>query len=128
VYEVGLRGEFRAWHLMPGVEGPEAELHHHDYRLEVVMSRLELDERGMVCDLDVLARAVTGTVAKLEGRNLEMIRPKDAEAVTVEVLSRWVHQELVDLIQEKGDQVLSVRVWESPVAFGGFSAPLTSSS
>ena len=39
---------------MPGVEGPEGELHEHDYRLEVVVEREKLDDRGMVCDLDVL--------------------------------------------------------------------------
>ena len=33
---------------------PEGELHAHDYRFDVVVARGELDEHGMVCDLDVL--------------------------------------------------------------------------
>ena len=30
--------------------------------------------------------------ARIEGKDLEEIRPPQAEAVTVEVLARWAHQ------------------------------------
>ena len=43
---------------MPGALGPEGELHAHDYRLEVVLERERLDDRGMVCDLDVFEAAL----------------------------------------------------------------------
>lgn len=123
MYEVGLSTAFNARHVMPGVEGPEGELHEHDYRLEVVASRGHLDERGMVCDLDQLERALRDTVGIVEGKDLEVIRPPHAEAVTVEVLARWSHAEVGRRLGENSVEMLSVRVWESPVAFGGYSAP-----
>ena len=52
-YEVGSSVTVRALHQMP-MPGPEGELHAHDYRFDVVVGRGELDEHGMVCDLDVL--------------------------------------------------------------------------
>src|SRR5207247_2405287 len=52
-YEVGDSVEVHALHRMP-VEGPEGELHGHDYRIHVVVSRAVLDDRGMVIDLDTL--------------------------------------------------------------------------
>ena len=58
MYQVGTAIEFPAQHIMPGVEGPEGELHEHDYRLEVLVERERLDDRGMVCDLDVLDAAL----------------------------------------------------------------------
>jgi 6-pyruvoyltetrahydropterin/6-carboxytetrahydropterin synthase len=128
MYEVGLQQGFRAWHVMPGMEGPEGQLHYHDYRLEVVIARPELDERGMVCDLDVVEAALKATVGKVEDKNLEIIQPPDAEAVTVEVLSKWAHGDLAAGLPADDSQVLHVRVWESPLAFGGYSAPLTNSS
>lgn len=128
MYEVGLQQSFRAWHVMPGMEGPEGELHFHDYRLEVVITRRELDPRGMVCDLDVVEAALRATVAKVEDQNLEEIRPADAEAVTVEVFSRWAHNDLAAGLPADDAQVLHVRIWESPIAFGGYSAPLSTSS
>jgi 6-pyruvoyltetrahydropterin/6-carboxytetrahydropterin synthase len=59
-YEVGTAVEVRALHVKPGVEGPEGELHAHDYRLEVVVGRADLGDRGMLCDLDILDAPLAG--------------------------------------------------------------------
>jgi 6-pyruvoyltetrahydropterin/6-carboxytetrahydropterin synthase len=122
-YEVGLSRNVRAFHVMPGLPGPEGQLHDHDYRIEIVVSRDQLDDRGMVCDLDVLEEALTGLTERIEGRNLEEIRPADAEAVTVEVFARWVHDTLSAPVAGAGGATLAVRIWETPVAFGGYRGP-----
>lgn len=111
---------------MPGMEGPEGELHAHDYRIDVVVERAELDERGMVCDLDLLGASLRETAARIEGHDLEQIRPPDAEAVTVEVFARWLHGELAEPVRMAGGDHLTVRVFETEVAFGGYSAPVAS--
>ena len=121
-YEVGLSRAVRAFHLMPGVPGPEGRLHDHDYRIEIVVSRDRLGDRAMVCDLDVLEEALTKLTGRIDGRNLEEIRPAGAEAVTVEVFARWVHDALSPVIAAAGGDALAVRVWETPVAFGGYRA------
>lgn len=125
MYEVGTAVEVRALHVMPGVEGPEGRLHAHDYRLEVVVGRDDLDDRGMVCDLDVLDGALAGVADRLRDADLEVIRPADAEAVTVEVFARWLHDELAGPVRTGGGEHLAVRVWESPTAFGAYRAPVT---
>lgn len=121
--EVGLSASVRAFHIMPGMPPPEGELHSHDYRIDLVVDRDTLDDRGMVCDLDVLQAALDELTGKIDGRNLEEIRPAEAEAVTVEVFARWVHDTLRGTVAAEGGQNLSVRVWENPVAFGGYRAP-----
>lgn len=128
MFEVGTAAEFTAYHVMPDMEGPEGELHSHDYRLEVVVRRPELDERGMVVDLDVLTGAVEKTVGTVRDQDLESIRPPDAAAVTVEVLARWAHEEIGGLIATEGAEELSVRVYENPTDFGGHTAPVQPSS
>ena len=120
--EVGLSRNVRAFHIMPGLPGPEGQLHDHDYRIEIVVEREQLDDRGMVCDLDVLEAALTRLTSRVEDRNLEEIRPADAVAVTVEVFARWVHDTLAPVVAGVGGEILAVRVWESPVAFGGYRA------
>jgi 6-pyruvoyltetrahydropterin/6-carboxytetrahydropterin synthase len=121
-YEVGLSRNVRAFHIMPGMPGPEGQLHDHDYRIEIVVDREQPDDRGMVCDLDVLEAALAELTSRVEGRNLEEIRPADAEAVTVEVFARWVHDSLSPTVAAAGGEALAVRVWENPVAFGGYRA------
>jgi 6-pyruvoyltetrahydropterin/6-carboxytetrahydropterin synthase len=122
-YEVGSNIAVRALHQQP-VEGPEGELHPHDYRIEVVVGRCELDEHGMVCDLDALRAALQAIAGRIEGRDLEEIRPPTAEAVTVEVLANWVHRNLAPTLRQAGGDTLAVRVWESPSDFGGYAGPV----
>jgi 6-pyruvoyltetrahydropterin/6-carboxytetrahydropterin synthase len=120
MFQVGTSIQFPAQHIMPGVEGPEGELHSHDYRLEVVVEREKLDDRGMVCDLDVLDAALQRIDDRLRDQNLEAIRPDDADAVTVEVFARWAHDTLASELRGSGAEMLTVRVWETAFAFGGF--------
>ena len=107
---------------MPGAPEPEGGLHAHDYRLEIVIERAELDNRGMVCDLDVLDAALGALADEVRDTDLERIRPDGVEAVTVEVFARWVHDRLAEAVRVAGGESLTVRVWESPVAFGGYQA------
>jgi 6-pyruvoyltetrahydropterin/6-carboxytetrahydropterin synthase len=125
MYQVGTAIEVRAFHVMPGVEGPEGQRHSHDYRIEVVVGRAELNDRGMVCDLDVLDGALRRVGDTVRDADLEAIRPQDAEAVTVEVFARWAHGALAEAVREGGGGDLTVRVWESPLAFGAYGAPVT---
>ena len=122
-YEVGSSVTVRALHQLP-MPGPEGELHDHDYRFDVVVARGELDEHGMVCDLDVLRAAMQTMAARIRDRDLEAIRPPEAEAVTAEVLASWAHGELGAALRPSGADTLSVRVWETPVDFGGYAGPL----
>lgn len=124
MFETGATIEFTAQHQMPGDAGPEGELHEHDYRVEVVAERAQLDEHGMVCNLDILVATLQGIEATLAGNNVDLIKPADSEAVTVEVFAQWVHGTVCGALDGSDVDRVSVRVWESPTAFGGFSGPL----
>ena len=126
MFETGTAVGVRATHVMPGVEGPEGQPHEHDYRVEVVVRRRDLDARGMVIDLDVLEAALGDVAAQVDGGDLEDIRPPAAEAVTVEVFARWAHEQLEPAVRHAGADELVVRVWESADAFGGYRATVNS--
>jgi len=123
-YEVGSSITVTALHQLP-VEGPEGELHPHDYRIEVVVGRRGLDEHGMVCDLDALRAALQEIAARIGGKDLEEIRPPAAESVTVEVLARWTHESLVPTLRQAGGDTLAVRVYETDSDFGGYAGPVS---
>jgi 6-pyruvoyltetrahydropterin/6-carboxytetrahydropterin synthase len=117
MYEVGTTTRFRALHRMPAQPFPENELHPHDYSVDVVAERDRLDERGMVCDLDVLSSSLRDVVERTSGRDLAGVCA--ADEVTVEVLAAWIHEQLAGRLRREGAESLSVRVWESEDAFGG---------
>ena len=124
MYETGTAAHVRAFHVMPGMPPPEGELHSHDYRLEVVASREELDDRGMVVDLDALGGALEDAAKDVEDANLDKIQPEQAAGVTVELFARWLHGRLAEALGPLAGVTLAVRVWESPVAFGGYGRAL----
>jgi 6-pyruvoyl-tetrahydropterin synthase len=124
MYETGTALGVRAFHVMPGMPPPEGERHSHDYRLDVVVRRDDLDERGMVVDLDLLEQALRDAAAQVDGADLDRIQPAEAEAVTVELFARWLHGQLAAALARRPGLTLAVRVWESPTAFGGYTAPV----
>ena len=124
MHQVGTGIEVRALHVMPGAPEPEGSLHAHDYRIEIVIERVDLDNRGMVCDLDILDAALASVVDEVRDKDLDRIRPDGVEAVTVEVFARWLHDQLAEPVKVAGGETLTVRVWESPFAFGGYSGPI----
>jgi 6-pyruvoyltetrahydropterin/6-carboxytetrahydropterin synthase len=123
-FEVGASRPLRALHRLPWGTEAERQPHAHDYRIEVVVERERLDDRGVVCDLDVLGAGLDEVLARLEGRDLDEIRPADADGVTVEILARWLHGSLLDVVRRAGGETLAIRVWEAPDAFGGYRAPV----
>jgi 6-pyruvoyltetrahydropterin/6-carboxytetrahydropterin synthase len=124
MYETGAAAQVRAFHVMPGMAPPEGELHSHDYRLEVVATREALDDRGMVVDLDVLGGALEDAAREVEDANLDKIQPEQTAGVTVELFARWLHGQLAEALGPLPGVTLAVRVWESPVAFGGYRRAL----
>ncbi len=130
MYETGTALEVRAFHVMPGMPPPEGERHSHDYRLDVVVRRDHLDDRGMVVDLDALGAALRAAAGEVDGADLDQVmgRPPGAAGVTVEHFAAWLHERLASPLEPLPGGVLAVRVWESPVAFGGYTAPLDSRS
>ena len=124
LFEVGASMPLRALHRLPWGTEVEREPHEHEYRIEVVVQRAGLDERGVVCDLDILKAALDDVVGRLEGRDLDEIGTQEEEGVTVERLARWLHGELAAPVRRAGGESLAIRVWEAPDAFGGYRGPV----
>jgi 6-pyruvoyltetrahydropterin/6-carboxytetrahydropterin synthase len=120
MFEVGAVTTFRAFHRMPEEPPPENDRHPHDYRVEVVAERERLDERGMVVNLDVLTGALADVAERVRQQDLSEVC--GIEAVTVEVLSAWIHEQLATILRDDGAEAVAVRAWESEDAFGGIRA------
>jgi 6-pyruvoyltetrahydropterin/6-carboxytetrahydropterin synthase len=126
VYETGTSIIVRGFHVMPGRPPPEGERHAHDYRLDVLVRRDDLDEHGVVVDLELLDEALRGIADKVRRADLEDVVAVGAEPVSVEVFARWTHGQVASAVGSLPGASLRVRVWESPTAYGGYAAPLPS--
>jgi hypothetical protein len=66
----------------------------------------------------------------LSGADLDEVigRPLGLEAVTVEQFAGWLHRRLASRLGSLPGAVVRARVWESPVAFGGYAGPVDAGS
>ena len=66
---------------------------------------------------------IQGAVDDADPGDLVLVSPGVyEEAVTVEILSAWIHHELAGPLRADGAEVVGVRVWEAEDAFGGIRA------
>lgn len=121
LFETGTSASVRARHVMPGMPPPEGVVHEHDYRLHVRVTRPDLDDRGMVVDLDAMEGALAVLVGQVADTDLEHVTGIDV--VTVELFARWAHQQLAVALRGS-EGVLQVRVFETAEKYGGYTAPL----
>ena len=119
-FEVGIVETVRASHVMPGRPLPEGEPHWHDYRVEVTIERDDLDEAGMVVDLDVLRSAFAMVMADVAEASLD--ERLGAPGTTVERFAVWAHARIGGTLGHLEDGTMRVRVWEGTDAFGGYRA------
>ena len=54
MYELAVRGDFGASHVLRGYEGNCSKLHDHTWKVEVVLEQEGLDKIGMVMDFRVV--------------------------------------------------------------------------
>lgn len=124
MYEAGVVVQFEAAHRLAGDFGPAGRLHGHTYRVEVTVRGPEPREDGTLLDLGVLQRAVGAAVADLDYRNLDEVEGLRGGNTTAEAVARYLFEHIAPSIRSRGLSSLGVRVWESPLAFGGFEAPI----
>ena len=104
MYTLIVKSSFEAAHTIPDHPGKCKHLHGHSYRVEAEFTGKELDALGMVCDFDILKRALQKVLPDHTYLNEVLDGP-----TTAEYLSAWIFQKLKD--QEL--PVSAVTVWET---------------
>ena len=66
MFEVTVEADFSASHILEGYNGPCANLHGHNYRVQATAEGDKLDELGMVLDLSILKQALREVVGSLD--------------------------------------------------------------
>ncbi|HEX5415954.1 MAG TPA: 6-carboxytetrahydropterin synthase, partial [Chloroflexota bacterium] len=125
MFEVGVVAQFEAAHCLRGDFGPASRLHGHTYRAEVSVQGPTLRPDGTLCDLATLEIHTREVVAGLHYRNLDDLPGFAGQNTTAETVARYIFDQLAPDLSGQPISTLSVRVWESPNAWAGYSAGLT---
>ena len=115
MYEVSIDEEFSAAHALRGYKGKCENLHGHNWKVEVFVRGVRLDEIGMLVDFRELKAATRRVMTHLDHRNLNELKPFDNEInPSSEHLAGFILHEVAAQINNDRVKVYKVRVWETP--------------
>ncbi len=114
MYELCIRLDFSSAHRLRGYKGKCEELHGHNWKVDVHVSRDSLDKIGLVIDFKVLKKEVNNILKKLDHVYLNDLPYFKKMNPTSENIARFVFESLG---KKKLDcTITKVTVWESDTA------------
>lgn len=123
MYEVGIVEQFEAAHRLPDF-GSAARTHGHTYRVEIAVRGPCLRTDGTLVDIAVLQEAARTVTAELHYQDLDQLLPFQGRRSTAEVVAQAIAIQIAPALANRELAALSVRVWESPLAFAGYEQEL----
>ena len=112
---------FSSAHLLRNYVGKCANLHGHNYRVEVYVRGHELDKAEMLADFAEIKASTRRLVDYLDHRNINELPPFDAAwNPTAERLAEYFCLEVGRDLNNDRVQVHKVRVWETDTCAATF--------
>ena len=113
-HEVMIQMSFSSAHFLRNYIGKCANLHGHNYKVEVHVRGSKLNSIGMLIDFADLKAATRQVVDYLDHRNINELPPFDQEInSTAEELAAYFLREVGAQLNDDRLQVYKVRVWET---------------
>jgi 6-pyruvoyltetrahydropterin/6-carboxytetrahydropterin synthase len=117
MYEVTVEQHFSAAHLLRGYPGKCANLHGHNYKVQVTIEGETLDSLGMLIEFEIIKRALAPWIDRFDHGYLNDIPPFDALNPTAENLAKFFFDEVEKAIRQPegtaGARVACVRILET---------------
>lgn len=109
MYSVKVEADFSAAHNLKGYRGKCEELHGHNWRVEVTVTKNVLDKTGMVLDFKYLKMKLNEVLEKLDHKYLNNISYFKKINPTSENIARYIY----DCLKSKIATLKSVIIWEN---------------
>lgn len=119
MYEVSVSEHFDAAHALRGYQGRCENVHGHRFQVVVRVRAPKLNEIGISYDFTALKERLRGILARFDHHNLNEVPPFDSINPSSENLAATIFG-LLQSSLEKGVNLASVQVWESPEASATF--------
>jgi 6-pyruvoyltetrahydropterin/6-carboxytetrahydropterin synthase len=108
-YSIKVEGNFSSAHNLRGYRGRCEELHGHNWKVEILVVRDELDRQGMVADFKDLKRELYRVLDKLDHKYLNKLPFFKELNPTSENIAKYIFDCLTPALSD----LKSVTVWEN---------------
>jgi 6-pyruvoyltetrahydropterin/6-carboxytetrahydropterin synthase len=109
-YSIKVESTFSSAHNLRGYRGKCEELHGHNWKVEVVAAKTNLDKAGMVLDFKYLKKKLNNLLEELDHKHLNSLPCFKKVNPTSENIARYIYEKLK---ARRGAVIKSVTVWEN---------------
>lgn len=120
MYEVCVAREFSSAHFLRDYRGKCAEMHGHNWKVEVSFRTPQVSANGIAIDFYDMGAVLDGLIERLDHGVINNAPPFDRISPTSENLARWLYEEIARQTPAGGLKPYRVRVWETPDAYASY--------
>jgi len=120
MFEVKVSREFCAAHFLRDYIGKCANLHGHNWKVEIAFQSRKLSSNNLLVDFNDLWSALDKLIEVLDHQNINDLSPFDRESPTSEKLAQWFFEEIKTHLPNQSPPPSKVTVWETSDACASY--------
>ncbi|MEM9242927.1 MAG: 6-carboxytetrahydropterin synthase QueD [Pseudomonadota bacterium] len=113
MYSITIILRFCAAHKIDGYNGKCANLHGHNYKLELEVSATQLDKLGFVVDSDIIKQHVKPIIAQLDHQYLNELPGFAGVSPSAENIAKYIYEQCDQSLRKDRIQISQVTLWET---------------
>ena len=121
MFKIKIVTNFSAAHFLRNYKGKCENLHGHNWKVEILVSRANLDSLGMVMDFGDLKKMAQAALDELDHHQLDNIEYFKQHNPSSEEIARYIFSKLKKEIHAKNCQLEKIRVWETESSCATYS-------
>ena len=114
MFELSVKTHFSAAHRLIGYDGACANLHGHNWDVEIFVRGGSLNKIGMLVDFRDIKAAIREVMKELDHCALNQHPPLLVENPTSEHLARYLHRKYGERLNSDACQIYKITVCETP--------------
>ena len=122
MYHLKIQSHFAAAHNLLNYDGDCENLHGHNWKVEVTVKTVTLDEAGLGIDFKILKKKTNKIMDFLDHKYLNDLEPFKGISTSSEHISKYIFDELEKDLLDTDVVVERVTVWESDNACASYTA------
>ena len=113
MFTLAVKSKFSAAHALRDYDGDCANLHGHNWTIEMVVGSDSVSETGLAADFRDLKAVLQDILTELDHTNLNNVPPFDKLSPSSENIARWLFEKLSRPVEELGVLLKGIRVSEN---------------
>jgi 6-pyruvoyltetrahydropterin/6-carboxytetrahydropterin synthase len=121
MFLLNVKASYDSAHFLRNYHGKCENLHGHHYVVEAGLAFDDVGEGGMAFDFTDAKRHLRAIANELDHQNINDLEPFTTLEPSAENQARWIFQELRRRLDGVGENLVYVRVWETPNQWAQYS-------